>query len=182
MRRRAQRAGAGRARPPPRRPRRADHLRRLLDQVALYLHVPIAELPPDKRQILETLYASDAVLSGKRILLVDDDIRNIFAMTSILERQNMEVFSAETGKEAIEKLENTEGIDIVLMDIHMPGMGGIEAARHISAARADVMIVLMSTYDAEDLPLSASACGAASYLHKERLSPDLLRRIWRSGA
>jgi two-component system, NarL family, invasion response regulator UvrY len=87
----------------------------------------------------------------------------------------------ETGESAVEQLADGDA-DIVLMDIHMPGMGGIEAARHISAAQADLMIVLMSTYDVEDLPGSASACGAVSYLHKERLSPDVLRRIWRSGA
>ena len=105
-------------------------LERLLDQVALYLHVPIAELPPRKREVLETLYSSDAVLAGKRVLLVDDDIRNIFAMTSVLERQNMQVFSAETGKEAIEKLDRTD-VDIVLMDIMMPDMDGYDTMREI---------------------------------------------------
>jgi HAMP domain-containing protein/signal transduction histidine kinase/CheY-like chemotaxis protein len=105
-------------------------LERLLDQVALYLHVPIAELPARKREVLETLYSSDAVLAGKRVLLVDDDIRNIFAMTSVLERQNMQVFSAETGKEAIEKLDRTD-VDIVLMDIMMPDMDGYDTMREI---------------------------------------------------
>ncbi len=65
------------------------------------------------------------------------------------------------------------------MDIHMPGMGGIEATRQICAANPDVIVVLMSTYDVEDLPAAASDCGAAAYLHKERLSPELLSRIWR---
>jgi hypothetical protein len=105
-------------------------LERLLDQVALYLHVPAGDLPPAKRQILETLYASDAVLAGKRVLLVDDDIRNIFAMTSVLERQNMQVLSAETGKEAIEKLDRAD-VDIVLMDIMMPEMDGYDTMREI---------------------------------------------------
>ncbi|HEV8610089.1 MAG TPA: HAMP domain-containing protein, partial [Thermoanaerobaculia bacterium] len=105
-------------------------LERVLDQVALYLHVPVGELPPAKRQVLETLYASDAILAGKRVLLVDDDIRNIFAMTSVLERQNMQVFSAETGKEAIEKLDRAD-IDIVLMDIMMPEMDGYDTMREI---------------------------------------------------
>ena len=86
----------------------------------------------------------------------------------------------ETGETAVEQMRSGDG-DIVLMDIHMPGIGGIEAARQICSARTDLMVVLMSTYDVEDLPATAADCGAASYLHKERLSPDLLRRIWRAG-
>ena len=64
----------------------------------------------------------------------------------------------------------------------MPGMGGIEAARRIRAERPDVIVVLMSTYDLEDLPAAASDCGAAGYLHKERLSPELLSDIWRTAS
>ena len=104
---------------------------RLLDVISLFLHSPVAQLPADKRRALETLYSTDAVLAGKRVLLVDDDIRNIFAMTSMLERQNMQVYSAETGKEAIEKLESTDGIDIVLMDLMMPDMDGYDTMREI---------------------------------------------------
>jgi len=103
---------------------------RLLDQISLFLHSSIGQLPAEQRKALETLYSTDAVLAGKKVLLVDDDIRNIFAMTSVLERQNMQVFSAETGKEAIEKLEST-GIDIVLMDLMMPGMDGYDTMREI---------------------------------------------------
>jgi DNA-binding NarL/FixJ family response regulator len=66
------------------------------------------------------------------------------------------------------------------MDVHMPGMGGIEATRQIHAARPDLMVVLMSTYDLEDISAAATGCGAAAYLHKERLSPELLSRIWRT--
>ena len=118
-----------------------------------------------------------------RVWVVDDQASFRRATAATLAAMDDFVMAGEcrTGESAVELLRDGDA-DIVLMDIHMPGMGGIEAARHISAARADVMIVLMSTYDAEDLPVSASACGAASYLHKERLSPDLLRRIWRSGA
>jgi CheY-like chemotaxis protein len=104
---------------------------RLLDQVALFLHRAVTALPEESRQVLETLYASDAALVGKRVLIVDDDIRNIFALTSVLERQKMEVLSAETGQEAIEKLQSTAGIDIVLMDIMMPGMDGYDTMRAI---------------------------------------------------
>ena len=85
----------------------------------------------------------------------------------------------ETGESAIELLRDG-GTGIVLMDIHMPGMGGIEATRRIRAAHPDLMVLLMSTYDVEDLPAGAADCGAAAYLHKEHLSPEVLTRLWRA--
>ncbi|UMB68823.1 response regulator [Mycobacterium paraterrae] len=69
---------------------------------------------------------------------------------------------------------------IVVMDIHMPGMGGIEATRQIRAAHPELIVLLTSTYDVEDLPAEVADCGAAAYLHKEDLSPELLTRIWRT--
>ena len=87
--------------------------------------------------------------------------------------------ACETGESAIELLRDG-GAGIVLMDIHMPGMGGIEATRRIRAAHPDLMVLLMSTYDVEDLPPEAADCGAAAYLHKESLSPDVLTRLWRA--
>ena len=104
---------------------------RLIDQAALYLHRTVAALPAESRSALEALYGSDAALAGKKVLIVDDDIRNIFALTSVLERQKMEVLSAENGQDAIEKLQTTAGIDIVLMDIMMPGMDGYDTMRAI---------------------------------------------------
>jgi two-component system invasion response regulator UvrY len=118
-----------------------------------------------------------------RVWVVDDQASFRRATAATLDAMDDFVMAGEceTGETAIEQIPDGEA-DMVLMDIHMPGMGGIEAARRISAARTDVMVVLMSTYDVEDLPVSASVCGAASYLHKEQLSPELLRRIWRAGA
>ncbi|MDQ2980510.1 MAG: response regulator, partial [Acidobacteriota bacterium] len=104
---------------------------RLLDQTALLLHQPVADLPKEKRNALEAVYSTDRVLAGRKVLIVDDDIRNIFALTSVLERQNMDVLSAETGKDAIAKLKSTEGVDIVLMDIMMPDMDGYDTMRAI---------------------------------------------------
>ncbi|MEP6956699.1 MAG: response regulator, partial [Chthoniobacterales bacterium] len=104
---------------------------RLFDQTALWLHRNPALLPVEKRQILQQLHDPDQVLAGKRVLIVDDDVRNIFAMTSMLERYKMDVLSAETGPEAIEMLQTTAGIDIVLMDIMLPEMDGYEAMRTI---------------------------------------------------
>ena len=103
---------------------------RLADQAALFLHVRVAQLPEEARGRFARLY-SNSVLAGKKVLIVDDDIRNIFAITSVLERQEMIVIPAETGKEAIERLRDSEGIDVVLMDIMMPGMDGYDTMREI---------------------------------------------------
>jgi CheY-like chemotaxis protein len=104
---------------------------RLLDQASLYLHLPLHALPEEKRKMVEHLYQTDAILTGRKVMIVDDDIRNIFAMTSVLERQGMSVISAETGQEAIEKLGSSSGVDVVLMDIMMPGMDGYDTMRTI---------------------------------------------------
>jgi two-component system, NarL family, invasion response regulator UvrY len=85
----------------------------------------------------------------------------------------------ETGENAIELIPDGSA-GIVLMDIHMPGMGGIEATRRIRAAHPELIVLLTSTYDVEDLPPEVANCGAAAYLHKEDLSPELLTRIWRT--
>jgi len=104
---------------------------RLYDQTALWLHREVDRLPEEKRTILTKLHDPDAVLAGKKVLIVDDDIRNIFAMTSMLERYKMEVISAETGQAAIEMLQHTEGVDLVLMDIMLPEMDGYQTMQRI---------------------------------------------------
>jgi two-component system, NarL family, invasion response regulator UvrY len=116
-----------------------------------------------------------------RVWVVDDQASFRRATAATLDAMDdfMMAGECETGETAVELIPDGDA-DIVLMDIHMPGMGGIEATRQIRAARTDLMVVLMSTYDVEDLPATAADCGAVSYLHKERLSPDLLRRIWRA--
>jgi two-component system invasion response regulator UvrY len=116
-----------------------------------------------------------------RVWVVDDQAS--FRMASAATLDVMDDFvmagQCETGESALERLRG-DGADIVLMDIHMPGMGGIEAARQIHAEHPEVIVVLMSTYDADDLPAAAADCGAATYLHKERLCPDVLSRIWQT--
>jgi two-component system, NarL family, invasion response regulator UvrY len=84
----------------------------------------------------------------------------------------------ETGESAVELIP-AGSAGIVLMDIHMPGIGGIEAARRIRAAHPEVLVLLTSTYNFEDLPAEVADCGAAAYLHKEHLTPELLTRLWR---
>jgi DNA-binding NarL/FixJ family response regulator len=84
---------------------------------------------------------------------------------------------ADSGETAVE-LVGTDGALLVLMDINMPGMGGIEAARRICRDRPGVVVVLVSTYDPADLPADAALCGASGYVHKEHLAPEVLRRVW----
>src|SRR5690606_33152979 len=104
---------------------------RLLDDTALFLHRDVAELPPHKREMIENLYRSDEPLRGRRVLVVDDDIRNIFALNSVLERHGMQVLSASNGEDAIRLLESTEELSLVLMDIMMPELDGYETMRRI---------------------------------------------------
>jgi HAMP domain-containing protein/signal transduction histidine kinase/DNA-binding response OmpR family regulator len=104
---------------------------RLLDLATLALHCPLAQLPEPRRQTLQGLHQTDKVLSGRKVLVVDDDIRNIFALTSVLEWHGMVVVPAETGREAIDALQKDADIDIVLMDIMMPEMDGMDTMRAI---------------------------------------------------
>src|SRR6185437_1630559 len=97
---------------------------RLLDETALFLHRVVAELPSEKQLMLERLNSSDEDLIGRSVLLVDDDARNIFALSSVLERHGMRVLTATTGREAIESISSNADIAIVLMDIMMPEMDG----------------------------------------------------------
>jgi HAMP domain-containing protein/CheY-like chemotaxis protein/signal transduction histidine kinase len=107
---------------------------RLLDETALFLHRVVADLPSAKQQMLERLHSSDEDLIRRTVLLVDDDARNIFALSSVLERRGMEVLTATTGSEAIAVLRGRTDVAIVLMDIMMPGMDGYET---IQAIRTD---------------------------------------------
>ncbi|HSP46429.1 MAG TPA: response regulator, partial [Chthoniobacterales bacterium] len=104
---------------------------RLFDQTALWLHRDAATLPEDKRELLRRLNDPNEVLAGKKVVIVDDDIRNIFAMTSMLERYKMDVHSAETGKAALELLQTEADTDLVLMDIMLPEMDGYETIRAV---------------------------------------------------
>jgi two-component system, NarL family, invasion response regulator UvrY len=124
----------------------------------------------------------DKVLDERvRVWVVDDQASFRLATAATLATMDDFVMAGEcqTGESSIELIPDG-GVGIVLMDIHMPGMGGIEATRRLCAAHPDLMVVLMSTYDVEDLPAGAADCGAAAYLHKEHLSPALLTRLWRT--
>jgi len=140
----------------------------LVDQTALLLHRPVGELGAARRRMIEDLYETPAVLAGRKVLIVDDDIRNIFALTSVLERYDMEVLAAETGRGAIATLERTPGIDIVLMDIMMPDMDGYETIRSIrrSARFKELPIVAVTAKAMKGDREKTLEAGAWDYLAK----------------
>ena len=111
--------------------RRARSHERLLDLSTFFLHRKVAKLPEAKRQILHDLHQSDKILQGKKVLIVDDDMRNIFALSTVLEEHDMLIVSADNGRDAINILEDDSAVDIVLMDIMMPEMDGMETMRAI---------------------------------------------------
>src|SRR5207237_2397048 len=104
---------------------------RLLDETALFLHRVVTDLPEEKQQMLHRLHGSNEILRGTKVPVVDDDVRNIFALTSLLENQEMDVVSAINGRNAIDIIQNMSDISIVIMDIMMPDMDGYETIREI---------------------------------------------------
>src|SRR5207248_394846 len=111
--------------------RRAHSPERLLDQTAFFLHRKLADFPQRARQRLLDLHQSDNVLADKKVLIVDDDMRNIFALSTVLEEHGMIVMSAGNGRDAINLLQEQPNMDAVLMDIMMPEMDGFETMREI---------------------------------------------------
>ncbi|MGF1963733.1 MAG: HAMP domain-containing protein, partial [Aulosira sp. DedVER01a] len=155
---------------------------RLLDETALFLHRVQANLPAPKREILEQLHARDYLLTGKKVLIVDDDVRNIFALTSMLERYQMQVVYAENGREGIAVLEKTPDIDIVLMDVMMPEMDGYETTRLIrqnNKLRALPIVALTAKAMQGDREKCIEA-GASDYITKPVDTEQLLSllRVW----
>jgi CheY-like chemotaxis protein len=155
---------------------------RLLDETALFLHRVITDLPAEKQAILERLHHSKDVLRGRRVLVVDDDARNIFALTSVLENQDMEVISATNGRQAIDILQNTPDVDMVLMDIMMPEMDGYETMREIrNVPKFRTLPILALT--AKAMKGDREKCldaGASDYIAKPVNTDQLvsLMRVW----
>jgi CheY-like chemotaxis protein/HAMP domain-containing protein len=155
---------------------------RLLDETALFLHRVIAELPAQKQEMLERLHASDEDLRGRKVLVVDDDVRNIFALGSVLERHGMNVLTAQTGREAVATLETTRDVAIVLMDIMMPGMDGYQTMQLIRtqpALRRLPIVALTAKAMKGDREKCLDA-GASDYLAKPVNTDQLLAtlRLW----
>ena len=155
---------------------------RLLDETALFLHRVVADLPQEKQKMLDRLHSSDDALVGKKVLVVDDDIRNIFALSSVLERRGMTVLTAGTGREAVKTLESTPDVAIVLMDIMMPEMDGYETMQVIRqnpSLRRLPIIALTAKAMKGDREKCLEA-GASEYLAKPVNTEQLLSalRMW----
>ena len=155
---------------------------RLLDETALFLHRVVADLPQEKQRMLDRLHRSDEALIGKKVLVVDDDMRNIFALSSVLERRGMVVLTAGTGREAISMLESTQDVAIVLMDIMMPEMDGyatMQVIRQNSLFRRLPIIALTAKAMKGDREKCLEA-GASEYLAKPVNTEQLLSalRMW----
>jgi CheY-like chemotaxis protein len=155
---------------------------RLLDETALFLHRVVTELPAEKQRMLERLNSSDEDLVGRTVLLVDDDARNIFALSSVLERRGMRVLTATTGNEAIQMLESDPDIALTLMDIMMPEMDGyqtMEQIRKNPKFRRLPIIALTAKAMKGDREKCLDA-GASDYLAKPVNTEQLLSalRMW----
>jgi HAMP domain-containing protein/CheY-like chemotaxis protein/GAF domain-containing protein len=155
---------------------------RLLDETALFLHRVITDLPREKQNMLDRLHRSDEALVGRKVLVVDDDVRNIFALSSVLERRGMTVLTAGTGREAIETIETTPDLGVVLMDIMMPEMDGYETMQVIRQNphfRRLPIIALTAKAMKGDREKCLEA-GASEYLAKPVNTEQLLSamRMW----
>ncbi|WP_208280526.1 response regulator [Massilia oculi] len=155
---------------------------RLLDEVTLFLHKVESELSTERQSMLKAVRGRDRVFEGRTILLVDDDVRNVFALTSALEQRGARIEVGRNGFEAIAKLDEVPGIDLVLMDIMMPGMDGLEATRRIRAdGRFDRLPIIAITAKAmKDDQEQCLAAGANDYLAKPIDLSRLysLLRVW----
>jgi CheY-like chemotaxis protein len=155
---------------------------RLLDETALFLHRVERKLPREKRRLLEQLHSVEEVFKEKKILIVDDDVRNVFALTSVLEAHGMEVLYAENGKDGVELLRRTPDVDLVLMDIMMPELDGYETTRLI---RADdefkqLPVISLTAKAMKGDREKSIAAGASDYITKPVDTDQLLSlmRVW----
>ncbi|MGH8515345.1 MAG: response regulator, partial [Gammaproteobacteria bacterium] len=155
---------------------------RLLDETALFLHRVVTELPPDKQELLGRLSSSDEDLAGRTVLLVDDDARNIFALSSVLERHGMHVLTAATGNEALQIVESDRSVAIVLMDIMLPQMDGYQTIAMIRT-RPGLQRLPIVALTAKAMKGDREKCleaGASDYLAKPVNTDQLLStlRMW----
>lgn len=157
-------------------------LDRLLDETMLFLHQFEAKLPQEKRQILARVHNKEAILAGKKILIVDDDPRNIFSLSALLEDKAMEVYTANNGEDCLKQLAAEEDMDIVLMDIMMPGMDGYETIREIrkQAHFRQLPVLALTAKAMKNDRAKCIEAGANDYLPKPVDASKLLSllRVW----
>ena len=155
---------------------------RLLDETALFLHRTITELPDTKRGILMELYDKEAIFNNKKVLVADDDMRNVFALSKVLREHGMEIIKAENGLKAIEALKEHDDVALVLMDIMMPVMDGMEAMREIRGMDRfrEIPIIAITAKAMKEDRIKCMEAGANDYISKpveiERLLS--LMRVW----
>jgi CheY-like chemotaxis protein/CHASE3 domain sensor protein len=155
---------------------------RLLDEVTLFLHRVESQMSAERQSMLKTVRSRDRVFDGRRILLVDDDVRNIFSLTSALEQKGITVKAARDGFEALAKLDAMPDLDLVLMDVMMPGMDGLEATRRLrqDPRFAKLPVIAITAKAMKDDQEQCMKAGASDYLAKpidlDRLYS--LLRVW----
>lgn len=154
----------------------------LLSETTLFLHQLETDMPEDKRKMLLALHNKESALEGKKILLVDDDMRNVFALSSLLEEKGIKVIVGKNGIEGLSKLEENSDIDLVLMDIMMPEMDGYEATREIRKQKKykKLPIIALTAKAMKEDREKCIAAGANDYLAKPVDSEKLLSllRVW----
>jgi CheY-like chemotaxis protein len=154
----------------------------LLDETALFLHRVEANLPENKRAMIKQVHQSDPVLAHKKVLVVDDDVRNIFALTSVLEKHKMQVVYAENGRKGIEIIRNTPDLNVVLMDVMMPEMDGYETMRAIRQVNElkDLPIIALTAKAMKGDREKCIEAGASDYITKPVETEQLmsLLRVW----
>jgi CheY-like chemotaxis protein len=155
---------------------------RLLDETSLFLHRVEARMPAEQRRMMEQLHSADVVFQDKKVLVVDDDVRNVFALTSALETRGMTVVFAENGREGLETLDKNKDVDLILMDIMMPEMDGYEAMqaiRRMPEHESLPIIALTAKAMKGDREKSITA-GASDYIKKPVDMDQLLSlmRVW----
>ena len=160
----------------------ADSQERVLDEVLLFLHSVESSLPPEQQKVVRMLHDPDQVFKGRKVLLVDDDMRNMYALSKVLQKSGLDVVMADNGKLALEKLSREPDVELVVMDIMMPMMDGFEAMRRIRAQRRFEKLPIIAL-TAKAMPEDRAKCleaGANDYLTKPVEAEKLLSlmRVW----